>query len=246
MLSLLAEEREAGRLKIEPVRLWSGGECLAPDAGAAIERAFGCPLTNEYGASECLSIGFGCREGWLHVNADWVLLEPVDRDYHPTPPGEPSHTVLLSNLGNRVQPIIRYDLGDSIIVKPEPCACGNLLPAIRVEGRRDEVLSLRAADGKFVSLLPLALTTIVEEAAHVHRFQIVQTAADRLMLRIERGRDEDRRAVWHAAAGALRGYLARQSLPNVHVGLDSHGPLTDRRSGKLREVIVATEGGFAS
>ena len=188
MLSLLAEEQEAGRLKIEPVRLWSGGECLAPDAGTAIERAFGCPLTNEYGASECMSIGFGCREGWLHVNADWVLLEPVDRDYCPTPPGEASHTVLLSNLANRVQPIIRYDLGDSIIAKPEPCACGNPLPAIRVEGRRDDVLSMRAPDGKLVRLLPLALTTIVEEAAHVHRFQIVQTAPDRLMLRLEPGR----------------------------------------------------------
>jgi phenylacetate-coenzyme A ligase PaaK-like adenylate-forming protein len=35
----------------------AGGECLAPEAGAAIERAFGCPLTNEYGASECLSMG---------------------------------------------------------------------------------------------------------------------------------------------------------------------------------------------
>ncbi len=241
MLSLLAEEREAGRLRIEPVRLWSGGECLAPDAGIAIERAFGCPLTNEYGASECLSIAFGCREGWLHVNADWVLLEPVDREYRPTPPGEASHTVLLSNLANRVQPIIRYDLGDSIVAKPEPCACGNSLPAIHVEGRRDDVVSLRALDGSFVHLLPLALTTIVEEAAHVHRFQIVQTAADRLMVRIEFGHEDDRHTVWHAASDALRGYLAQQSLPNVQVEWDEHGPLADSRSGKFRQVIVAME-----
>jgi phenylacetate-coenzyme A ligase PaaK-like adenylate-forming protein len=234
----LAEERAAGRLKIDPVRLWSGGECLAPDAGAAIERAFGCPLANEYGASECMSIGFGCRQGWLHVNADWVLLEPVDRDYRPTPPGEASHTVLLTNLSNRVQPIIRYDLGDSVIAKPEPCTCGNPLPAILVEGRRDDVVSMRGPDGELVRLLPLALTTIVEEAAHVHRFQLVQTAPDRLMLRLESSGAATRHATWLAAAEALRGYLARQSLPNVRVGLDRHGPICDRRSGKLREVIV--------
>ena len=155
MLALLAEEKEAGRLKIEPVRLWSGGECLAPASDAAIEHAFGCPLTNEYCASECMSIGFGCRAGWLHVNADWVLLEPVDRNYRPTPLGEASHTVLLSNLSNRVQPIIRYDLGDSITVKPDPCPCGNPLPAIRVEGRRDDVVSMLAPDGKLVRLLPM-------------------------------------------------------------------------------------------
>jgi putative adenylate-forming enzyme len=238
MLSLLAEEQNAGRLRIVPLRLWSGGECLVPDAAAAIERAFGCPLGNEYGASECMSIAFGCQAGWLHVNADWVLLEPVDRDYRPTRPGDASHTVLLSNLANRVQPIIRYDLGDSIIAKPEPCACGNSLPAIRVEGRRDDVLSMRTPDGRLVQLLPLALTTIVEEAAHVHRFQIVQTAADRLMLRLDPGDDRDRQAAWLAAAGALRDYLATQSLPNVQVGLDKQGPLADQRSGKLREVVA--------
>ena len=241
MLALLAEEKEAGRLKIEPVRLWSGGECLAPASDAAIEHAFGCPLTNEYGASECMSIGFGCRAGWLHVNADWVLLEPVDRNYRPTPLGEASHTVLLSNLSNRVQPIIRYDLGDSITVKPDPCPCGNPLPAIRVEGRRDDVVSMLAPDGKLVRLLPLALTTIVEEAAHVHRFQIVQTAPDRLMLRLESSGTDSRHAIWPSAADALRGNLAQQSLPNVQVGLDRSGPLMDSRSGKLREVIVAME-----
>jgi len=237
MLSLLAEEKEAGRLKIDPVRLWSGGECLTPEAGAAIERAFGCPLINEYGASECMSIGFACREGWLHVNADWVLLEPVDRDYCPTPPGEASHTVLLSNLSNRVQPIIRYDLGDSIVAKPEPCPCGSPLPAIRVEGRRDDIVSMRAPNGKLVRLLPLALTTIVEEAAHVHRFQVVQTAPDSLVLRLDPAVDQ-RQVVWRAASRALRGYLAQQSLSNVRVGLDRHRPIVDRRSGKLREVIV--------
>jgi predicted PurR-regulated permease PerM len=30
-------------------------------------------------------------------------------------------------------------------------------------------------------------------------------------------------------------------LPNVHVGLDSHGPVPDRRSGKLPAVVVAME-----
>jgi phenylacetate-coenzyme A ligase PaaK-like adenylate-forming protein len=245
MLSLLAEEREAGRLEIEPARLWSGGECLAPDAAAAIQRAFRCPLINEYGASECMSIGFGCREGWLHVNADWCLLEPVEQDYSPTPPGQASYTALLSNLGNRLQPILRYDLGDSIFAKPEPCACGNALPAIRVEGRRDDVLSMRTAAGTPVRLLPLALTTIVEEAAHVHRFQLVQTAPDRLMLRLEPCADDVRRAVWHAALTALRTYLTHQSLPNVHVGLDEDAPRSDRRSGKLREVIVAMDSSAA-
>jgi phenylacetate-CoA ligase len=242
MLMMLAEEREAGRLRVDPIRLWAGGERLAPDAAAAIERAFDCPLTNEYGASECMSIAYGCREGALHVNADWVLLEPVDRDYRPTPPGEVSHTVLLSNLANRVQPILRYDLGDRVIARREPCPCGNRLPAIEVEGRRDDVVALRAPDGALVRLLPLALTTVVEQAARIARFQIAQTGEDRLLLRLPLSGERARKAAWHAAAGGLLAYLAAQGLPNVAVELDMLGPVTDRRSGKLREVVVAMEG----
>ena len=146
-LALLATEQREGRLRIAPACVWSGGECLAPATATSIEHAWVSVLANEYGASECMSIAFSCREGWLHVNADWVVLEPVDRNLQPTPAGERSHTVLLTNLANRIQPIIRYDLGDSVVVKPEPCACGSPLPAIHVEGRKDDVLALRASDG---------------------------------------------------------------------------------------------------
>jgi phenylacetate-coenzyme A ligase PaaK-like adenylate-forming protein len=238
VLAQLAEEQAGGRLHIAPTCLWSGGECLGPATGAAIERAFDCALINEYGASECMSIAYGCREGWLHVNDDWVVLEPVDRDYRPVPPGEASHTVLLTNLANRVQPVIRYDLGDSVIAKPEPCACGNPLPAIRAEGRHDDVLTLTGADGRTVSLLPLALTTIIEDAADVHRFQLVQQAPDRLALRLDPYDADRRKVAWHAAAKALHRYLAAQSLGNVEIVLDRGPPVADPHSGKLREVIV--------
>jgi len=239
MLMLLAEERAMGRLDIEPALLWSGGECMTSGTRADVENAFECPVVNEYGASEALSIAYGCSEGWLHVNADWIVLEPVDRDHRPTPPGKTSHTVLLTNLANRVQPLVRYDLGDSVTAKPKPCACGNPLPAIQVEGRRDDIVSMRATDGGTVRLLPLALTTVVEEAAGLHRFQILQTAADRLSLRLDPEEARDRDAAWSVASKALRTYLARQSLGNVAVTLERDLPAcADPRSGKLRQVCV--------
>jgi len=239
MLMLLAEERAMGRLDIEPALLWSGGECMTSGTRADVENAFECPVVNEYGASEALSIAYGCSEGWLHVNADWIVLEPVDRDHRPTPPGKTSHTVLLTNLANRVQPLVRYDLGDSVTAKPKPCACGSPLPAIQVEGRRDDIVSMRATDGGTVRLLPLALTTVVEEAAGLHRFQILQTAADRLALRLDPKEAPDRDAAWSIASKALRTYLARQSLGNVAVTLERDLPAcADPRSGKLRQVCV--------
>ena len=246
MLALLAEERRAGRLQVKPALLWSGGEYLSAKAAGEIEQAFDCPLINEYGASECMSIAFSCREGWLHINAEWVILEPVDADYQPVPLGEASATVLLTNLANQVQPVVRYDLGDSVIAKPDPCTCGSPLPAIRVEGRRDDIVSLRAADGHLVRLLPLALTTVIEDAVQVHHFQLVQTGVDELSLRLDTEDGPAKRAAWHAASRALRGYLVSQALANVRIVLDLHRPIPDTRSGKLREVIVATSGRVAA
>ncbi|MFO1314733.1 MAG: AMP-binding protein [Burkholderiales bacterium] len=238
VLALLAAEQQAGRLAIRPVALWAGGEVLSPTTRAAIEHAFGCPLVNEYGASECLTIGYGCREGWLHVNADWVVLEPVDAHHRPTPPGELSHTALLTNLANAVQPVIRYDLADRVRVAPGRCACGDPLPAIQVEGRRDDVLVLTARDGTHVRLVPLALATVVETEAHVHRFQIVQRRADRLELRLAAA---ERAQAGAKAVAALRGYLARQGLPAVRVTLAETAPQQDPRDGKLRQVVGLPE-----
>ena len=238
MLTLLAEERAAGRLRVAPALAWSGGEFLAEPARRDLARTFGCPVLNEYGTSECMSIAFGCSAGWLHVNADWVLLEPVDADYRPTAPGAPSHTVLLTNLANRIQPVIRYDLGDTVVARTGPCRCGNSLPAIRVEGRRDDVITMAGSGGRRVRLLPLALTTVVEDAADVRRFQIVHTGGATLLLRLETADARRRQEIFADAGQALHGYLASQGVAGARIVLDAHPPAADTKSGKLRQVVV--------
>ena len=235
VLAMLAGEQRAGRLALRPVALWAGGEVLSRATHRAIEAAFRCPLHNEYGASECLTIGYGCTQGALHVNADWVIVEPVERDHSPTPPGALSHTVLVTNLANLVQPIVRYDLGDRVRTLAGPCACGSALPALQVEGRCDDVLVLHDAAGRAVPLPPLALTTVVEEAAQVHRFQILQVAGNALRLRLAAC---ERDGAARPALAALRDYLDRQGLHHVRVALDPAEPCADARDGKLRQVMA--------
>ena len=233
VLTLLAEEQNAGRLHVQLAGAWAGGEALSPTAKTLIEDAFGCPVHNEYGASECLSIGYACSHGAMHVNADWVVVEPVDQHYRPAPPGELSHTVLLTNLANSVQPIIRYDLGDRARQRVGPCPCGNPLPAMELEGRAGDILVLRTRDGSVVKLPPLAIATVVEDEAHIYRFQIVQGAADALLLRIADA-DRPRGA---SALRALRDYLDMQGLPDVTVRIDDQAP-REARDGKMRQVIA--------
>ena len=143
----LASEQEAGRLQIQPMLLTLSAEGLPAAEYDRIANVFGAKVGNSYAASECMFLSYDCSERWLHVNADWVVVEPVNADYSPTPPGEQSHTVLITNLANRTQPILRYDLGDSILQRPDPCPCGNPLPAIRPKGRTADVLTFPSLRG---------------------------------------------------------------------------------------------------
>jgi phenylacetate-CoA ligase len=173
---LLASEQEAGRLRINPVLVLLVAEGLAPDEYDRIARVFDTKVGNSYAASECPFLSYSCGHGWLHVNSDWVVLEPVDADYRPVPPGQQSHTVLVSNLANRVQPILRYDLGDSVLQRPDPCPCGNPLPAIRVQGRAADLLTLSTKQGERIPMPPLLFGTSIYQ---IPRHRAVPDGADR-------------------------------------------------------------------
>ncbi|HEU5361470.1 MAG TPA: hypothetical protein VFU42_09985 [Candidatus Deferrimicrobiaceae bacterium] len=237
-LSVLARERESGGLHIDPALILTGAERLSPTARDRIGSAFGCPVRDTYAASEFMGIAYDCEHGHLHLNADWVVLEPVDAEHRPVPEGQPSHTTLLTNLANRVQPILRYDLGDSVTKVPGPCPCGSPLPGILVEGRRDEILHLRSDAGETVPVVPLALATVVEEIPGIRSWQLIQAGPARIRLRIEEAIGHDRGRVCDEAADRLRAYLATLGLGSVAVEKTEERPLRDTAGGKLRQIFA--------
>jgi phenylacetate-coenzyme A ligase PaaK-like adenylate-forming protein len=160
------------------------------------------------------------------------------RGLRPDPPGEPSHTVLLTNLANRVQPIIRYDLGDTVVALQGPCPCGNPLPAIRVQGRRDDVLRLRVTNGRTVSVLPLAIGSVADETPGVHRSQLVQTGPTSILLRLNPEPDAPAEQVWDSVCSNLAEYLATQGLAGIDIIRATEPPETSATSGKFRQVIA--------
>ncbi len=234
-ISLLAQEQEAGRLNIHPVLIMTSSESLAIEERQRIVRAFGGKVRDNYGCSEFVAAAYGCAEGWLHVHADWVILEPVDEHFQPVRPGETSQTVLLSNLSNRVQPILRYNLGDRITVRPDACPCGSPFPAIRVEGRTDEILRLRAENESLVPVLPLGLWSVLKETPGLHRFQIIQTGERRLKIRLEAENGEEQ-AAWGRVQERLGAFLTRQNLPGIQIERAAEPPRRDPSSGKYRHV----------
>lgn len=234
-LQLLAGEAARGVLRIRPAAAIVGGEVLTADGRTAIQRAFGVRVLDQYAASEFHGIAFSCALGRLHVNADWAILEPVERDFSPTPGDRASHTVLLTNLANRVQPIVRYDLGDSVTLHSAPCECGNPLPTITVAGRRGDLLAFRSADGE-VAVLPLALTSVIEKTEGVRRFQAYQVADDELRLRLETEEDSAAESTRALVANRVRSFLALQGAVDVRVALDDGPPARDPMTQKFRSI----------
>lgn len=244
MLVLLAQEQAAGRLHIHPALITSSGETLSPHNRERIEAVFGCTLTESYGCSEATPLTLTCRRQRLHVNSDWFILEAVDDSYQPVALGYPSHTVLITNLANHVQPIIRYELGDSLTVDPDPCPCGSPLPSVRVIGRTDEILTFTTLDGEKVQLLPLALSTVVEETPGVRRCQIIQTGANRLEVRMEAAYALNSDMVWESVRQNLVTFLATHKLTQVSVERSQQVPAIDPRSGKFRQVWAELRDGY--
>lgn len=233
---MLAELAARGDLDIRPKEIWTGGETLTAAARQRVRDVFGAAVRNHYGASEFLCMGWECSHGHLHVNADWVILEPVDAQGQPVAPGALSHTTLLTNLANQVQPLIRYDLGDQIRMHAPGCECGSMLPRIEVEGRVDDPLWMDGSDGRPVMLLPLALSTVMEEDAGVFDFQLEQREANTLLLRLELSGDEAALASARCQH-ALKAFARTQGLRPIKVVLEP-GPLPRGRSGKVKRVVA--------
>ena len=236
MATLLASEQEANRMHIKPVLVVLSAEGLPAGAYDRIARAFKAKVRDSYAATECPFISYRCEHGWLHVNSDWALLEPVDADYRPVPPGVQSHTVLLSNLANRVQPILRYDLGDSVLQRPDPCPCGNPLLAIRVRGRTADLLTFPGAGGESVEIPPLVFSALVDRTPGVELLQIVQYAPANLRVRLRAASGAEPDRVWEAVYPEVIRLLTSRKLGHVTVERAQEAPVQSS-GGKYRQVI---------
>lgn len=233
---LLAEEQLAGRAHLSLSEVWTGGEALSPAMRHFVQQVFGCPVSNSYGASEFLALASECPHGRLHLNSDWALLEPVDDHGRAAPAGTAGATTLLTNLANHVQPLIRYDLGDRVTVHAQPCACGSSLPVIDVQGRDDDTLRLGPPGMPAVQVLPLALSTVLEDDAGLFDFQVVQQGPSELLLSTGLGGSDASRTLGRART-VLTAFLEEQGVAEVHIHCHSGQPARRGRSGKIQRVV---------
>lgn len=172
-LHLLSFEAQAGRLRIKPRRVQSAAEPLFPEIRAAAEHAWGVRVGNLYGTSEGGGTATPCDRQRTHLSEDTVIVEPVDADGRPVAPGEQSAKLYLTNLYNRVLPLIRYEITDELTVLTEACECGSSMPCLAdIQGRLDDTFVY----GDRV-IHPHVFRTALGRRAAIVEYQVRQTAS---------------------------------------------------------------------
>jgi phenylacetate-coenzyme A ligase PaaK-like adenylate-forming protein len=186
VLGLLARRADEFRLRPALRQVVTSSETLTAAARGRIAEAFGAPVLNTYACGECMFLSSGCpTDPGAHVNADWAILEVVDADNRPVPPGQPGEKVLLTNLANGVQPFIRYEVGDRVTMAAAPCGCGSRLPRVeRVDGRSADFFWVKAGPG-YRPLLAYPFQHAFEFLREVREWQAVQRDRNRFLVRLE-------------------------------------------------------------
>jgi phenylacetate-coenzyme A ligase PaaK-like adenylate-forming protein len=212
-LEALAHAKLEGLLRVEPEFISLGSEPFSAQARATIRRAFSSSEISEtYGATECLTMANQCNHGRLHVNEDLCILEPVDRQGHPVPVGTASEKVFVTNLVNRAQPLLRYELGDSVTLTGEECPCGSPMTVIRVEGRSDDTFFFADENGRYHAHPPIPFESLFLNVSGIAQYQLIHEMQNHVRIRFVASSGADARTVGRRVDERFRDYLAQNQL----------------------------------
>ncbi|MFZ5454188.1 MAG: phenylacetate--CoA ligase family protein [Pseudomonadota bacterium] len=196
-----------------------------------IEQSFGAPVANGYGGRDAGFIAHQCPSGSLHITAEDLIVEIVDREGRVLPPGE-SGEIVVTHLATRDFPFVRYRTGDvGVLAAPDdaPCACGRTLPVLKeVQGRSTDFIVAR--DGTVMH--GLALIYIVRDMPGVAGFRIEQESLDLTRVKVvtEPGFPADGDARIRVGMKARLG-------ESVEVVVEHVAQIAAEGSGKFRYVV---------
>ena len=175
MMRILADEQLAGRLHIHPHMILPGSEVLTSETRRRIEAAWGHTPFDGYGATEAggwLAAERSDHNG-LYLYEDNLIFEVVDDQYCPMPAGEYGEKVLITVLTSRTQPLIRYELSDSVRLTTEPSSGLPFARIDAIQGRTEDVLRLSAINGGEVAVHPITFHHVLDSLP-ASAWQVVQ------------------------------------------------------------------------
>lgn len=175
MARILVEEQRVGRLHIHPAVIFTSSEVLTDETRRRVEETWGKILFNEYAATESGGLAAECdHHTGLHLFEDLVVFEVVNERYQPVSPGVYGDKVLITVLFNRTQPLIRYELSDSLRLAVETCPSNRPFSLIDgIQGRVEDVLYFPSRSGDEMAVHPNVFHQVMDTVP-ANGWQVVQ------------------------------------------------------------------------
>ena len=181
----LARYGQAEGLRVRPPgAVVSTSGTLYPHLEETMRKFYGCDVYDQYGSREVAAIAQSCdRHEGLHINMETHVVEILDPDGAPCPPGVEGD-IAVTSLANYAMPLVRYRIGDRGVAADGVCSCGRGLARLAsVSGRG--VDCLRRSDG---TVIPgeyfIHFVGVVFIRPWIAKFQVVQTDLDRVVLKV--------------------------------------------------------------
>jgi len=230
-LSLIARHAEKRGQRMDDLGIavaFVTSERLYDDQRETIARIFGCRVANGYGGRDAGFIAHECPAGGMHVSSEDIVVELVGNDGRPVSAGSAGE-IVVTHLGTRDFPFVRYRTGDIAVLDDRACACGRGLPLLReIQGRATDFVV--AADGTMMH--GLALIYVVRDLPGVRSFKIVQETREHTQVQLVTDAGFDRRR----ASDIVDGFRRRLGAAvQVDVHFVDHIP--PEQSGKFRYVV---------
>ena len=164
----------------------------------------------------------------MHLMAEDIIVELVDGQGQVVPDGEPGE-IVVTHLGTRDFPFVRYRTGDVALMDKRACACGRGLPLLKeIQGRTTDFVV--AADGTVMH--GLSLIYILRDLPGIQSFKVIQEALDhtRVLLIAEPAFSRD-------SIDAIVSGFRRRLGAHVRVEVDLVDAIPPERSGKFRYIV---------
>ncbi len=230
-LALIAAHAESAGIVLGDIGIrvaFVTSERLYAHQRETIERVFGCPVANGYGGRDAGFIAHACPEGGLHITAEDLVVEVLDRNGAPVPAGETGE-IVITHLATADFPFIRYRTGDIGALDPKPCPCGRGLPLLgRLDGRSTDFIV--AANGTIMH--GLALIYILRDIDVIDQFKIIQESLTRTRVLVT--------AAAPLASELITGLAAafrRRLGATVDISIEQVSTIPREASGKYRYVV---------
>ncbi|PBJ12697.1 phenylacetate--CoA ligase family protein [Flavobacterium sp. ACN6] len=140
-----------------------------------LEKQFGIPVINEYGASELDLIAFENPQGEWQINSETLFVEILDENNNVLPYGEEGRIVITS-LFNKANPFIRYEIGDIGILDEKSTPQKPILK--KLVGRTNDIAILPSGKKSPGLTFYYVTKSIIEDDGNVKEFIIKQTKID--------------------------------------------------------------------